>query len=140
MKRIKTFFTDFGYRWVVIETLRLKFLKLPLISTFVSWYYAGKIFKSKNNGWDRYTEFKELEGDFDKVKFANALYRLESCMPLAEELKKDIFYNAKEDILSTNMINRSDLKDFKKWVCDVEIHETDATMVSEVLNQIIEED
>lgn len=140
MKGIKAFFTDPVYRWIIFETLKLKFLRLPLVSSLMAWYYAGKIFKSNDNGWDRYTEFKELEGDFDKVMFVNCLLRLEMCISLDEELKEEHFYLVKEQLLDTSMINRKDLKDFKEWVSGIEINETDATKVREVLDQVTSED
>ena len=51
MKGVKAFFTDPVYRWIIFETLKLKFLRVPLVSSLLAWYYAGKIFKSNDNGW-----------------------------------------------------------------------------------------
>ncbi len=135
MRTLKLLLINKYYRWATLESIKLKFLSLPIIKHIVAWYHTYKIYKKMQgmNQWEQYVEVKNMENETKKFCFVAALIRLEACI-MAEGENEEIFEQAKLDVLCNEKINEPCLKDFKKWLESITSSEKDYSRVQELIN------
>jgi len=85
------------------------------------------------NQWDQYVEMKNVENDSKKFCFVCALIRLQACI-MAEGENKELFEKAKSDVLCNEKINEPQLRDFKKWLENIDSSEKDYSRVQKLIN------
>ena len=57
----------------------------------------------------------------------------------ADDVYKEEFYEAKEEVLSDPFINEPDMIEYKQWLKGIEHNETDYSRVEEILNTLTAE-
>lgn len=116
--RLKLFIKNKFYRYFILDSLKLDFLRLPGIRTLHAYYM---VWKERNlDNWEKH------------VKYRNALNEsIES-----KKASMEWFCKSKEKVLSNNSINEPSLKDFKIWVENLKFDETDLSSLKKVLSNL----
>ena len=132
---LKLLVTDKYYRWAKLEKLKLKIVSLPGIKRIIVLYGEYKMYKKMKgmDNWEKYVAMKNFEYNSQKYRFCMALLRLEVAI-MVDNIDKELFYQAKEDVLSNDIINEPNLKEFKQWLIEIDHNETDYSKVQEVIN------
>lgn len=135
MRTLKLLLTDKYYRWATLKKLELKFLSLPGVKHIVDWNYAYKMNKNMQDvsQWEQYLEMKKVEKDSETFCFVAALTRLQVCI-MAEGECKETFEQAKADVLSNEITNEPQLREFKEWLENIESRENNYSRVQKLIN------
>lgn len=83
--------------------------------------------------WEQYVEMKNVENNSRKFCFVAALIRLQACI-MAEGENKELFEQAKSDVLCNEEINEPTLKNFKEWLEKIDSSEKDYSRVQKLIN------
>lgn len=135
MRGIKLLFTNKYYRWAILEKLKLKLISLLGIKHIVAWIHGYKMHKEMQNmnQWERYVAFRELENNTKTYGFVCALIRLKVCI-MTEFSNKELFEQAKSDVLCNEIIAGAKYKEFREWVQGIDLAEKDYSRVEELIN------
>lgn len=76
---------------------------------------------------------KNVENDSKKSCFVYALIRLQACI-MAEGENKELFEQAKSDVLCNEKINEPQLRYFKEWLENIDSSEKDYSRVQKLIN------
>lgn len=98
-------------------------------------YLRGNFRRNKlwKNSYELYLESKEQELEAEEIKFRMFLVQL---LGVIRCIAKDegLFNEAKTGILKSRVIEQERFKDFKAWVENVEINETDYSPIESAWN------
>lgn len=133
--QLKLLIKDKYYREARLELLKIKIISLPVIKHVIGWYEAYKMCKQMKgmDNWEQYVTIKNKEVISQRYCFAMALLRLEVVI-MANDIDEEMFYQAKKDVLSYDIINEPDLREFKQWLEAINQDETDYSKVQEVID------
>lgn len=137
MRTLKLLFTEKYFRKAFVGMLKYKFLALPGIRHIAGLRCTYKMYQriKDMDQWDLYVETRRIQNNSNKVKFITALVRL-SLSIMAKEENEELFEQAKSDVLSNELINEPEYREFKEWVEGIEVTETDYSRVDEIINSL----
>ena len=124
--------------WVkILKYLKVKLMYLPGVHYIVVRYMAYKEFKEnmKLDNWERYVRRKEKTQKAEKKLaqecFCKKLSLLELII-LSESVDEMEFNERKSEVLSDEMINAPELKEFKEWLENYSADNIDYTDYSKI--------
>ena len=137
--RFVLFFTDSTYRWLLFETIKIKFYSIPLINRIRIWWYTLRNYKKiqATDPWELHVEKKNMEHRAHKTKLLCALVLLQCAIRADEESEaKRNFEKHKSDVLLHPLMREPEFAELRAWFEQVTPQEADTTMIDVAIQKL----
>ncbi len=131
--RLKLFIKNKFYRYFILDSLKLDFLRLPGIRTLHAYYMVCK--ERNLDNWEKHVKYRNAINRSNKFQFYLDLVCLNASIE-SKNASMEWFCESKEKVLSNNYIKESSLRDFKIWVENLKFDETDLSPLKKVLDNL----
>lgn len=122
-----------------MQYFKLKLSDLPIIKDIVIWNHVRKFRDRTKNmtSWERYMELKEIEARNNKLHFISLILNLKTEMTIRDGVN---FEEARSNLLTAELINEPEFKEFKSWVESLDLSEEDCSKFDEVILSLAKAD
>ena len=119
------------------DSEKLIVFKAASLKDIIAWYHGYKMYKEMQgmDKWEQYVATRDADNASQKYCFALALIRLLAVI-MADNVEEGMFYKAKNDVLSYEIINKPNMREFKEWVEKIDHNETDYSKIQELLDNL----